>query len=38
MKQPIIEIKRADEKTVKALIEAGILEVKEDGLHVVEKE
>lgn len=38
MKKPIIEIKRADETMVKALIEAGILEVREDGLHVAEKE
>ena len=37
MKQ-IIEIKRASAALIAVLIKVGILEVKEDGLHVVEKE
>ena len=32
MKEPIIEIKRASEETIKALINAGILVVTENGL------
>lgn len=37
MKEPIIEIPRASEELIKALIESGILVVKEDGLHVSEQ-
>ena len=37
MKQPIIPIHRADEKLVQALVNAGILEVTEDGIKVNEK-
>ena len=32
MKEPIIEIKRASEETIKALINAGILVVTDSGL------
>lgn len=37
MKTPIIEIPRASENTIKALINAGILEVTDDGIKVTEK-
>ena len=38
MKNPIIEIQRASEQTVKALIDAGILYVGEDNqIHVTER-
>lgn len=36
MKKPIIDIPRASEDTVQALINAGILEVTEDGVRVKE--
>ena len=36
MKTPIIEIQRASENTIQALVNAGILEVSEDGIHVTE--
>lgn len=36
MKQPIIPINRASEALVNALIDAGILEVTEEGLKVKE--
>lgn len=36
MKQPIIEIGRASEETVMALIKMGILIVNETGIHVKE--
>ena len=36
MKEPIIEIKRANEETIKALINAGIIEVTDNGLRVKE--
>lgn len=36
MKQPIIEIGRASEETVMALIKMGILIVNENGIHVKE--
>lgn len=38
MKQPIIEIPRANENLVKALINAGILEVTENGIKVTENQ
>lgn len=37
MKTPIIPIKRAEEKTIKALIDAGYLYVDENGIHVTEQ-
>lgn len=37
MKTPIIEIPRASENLVKALIYAGILEVTDEGIKVAEK-
>lgn len=37
MKTPIIEIPRASESTINALINAGILEVTENGIKVEEK-
>lgn len=37
MKQPIIPIPRADNETVKALIEAGYLYVDESGIHAIEQ-
>lgn len=37
MGKPIIPIPRANESTIKALIDSGIIEVREDGLHVAEK-
>ena len=36
MKTPIIPIERASENLIKALIDAGILEVTEDGLKCKE--
>ena len=36
MKTPIIPIPRASERTIKALINAGILEVTEDGIKVTD--
>jgi hypothetical protein len=36
MTTPLGVIERADEETVLALIDAGILEVAEDGLRVAE--
>lgn len=36
MKQPIIEIGRASEEAVMALIKMGILIVNETGIHVKE--
>ena len=35
-KKPIIEIKRVRESWIAGLIDAGILTVDDDGLHVVE--
>lgn len=37
MQKPIIPIERASEELIKALINAGILEVTEDGLKCAEK-
>ena len=37
MKTPIIPIEKANEETVKALIELGYLYVDESGLHVTEE-
>ena len=37
MKAPIIEIPRASEKMIQALINAGILEVTDEGIKVAEK-
>lgn len=37
MGKEIITIERADERTIKALIEAGILFIDENGIHVVEE-
>ncbi len=34
MKTPIIDIPRASESTIRALINAGILEVTEDGIKI----
>lgn len=36
MKEPIIPIPRASEELINALIEAGILEVTENGLRCAE--
>lgn len=36
MKTPIIPIPRASESTIQALINAGILEISEDGIKVTE--
>ena len=36
MKQPIIHIERASEELILSLIQAEILEVREDGVHVKE--
>lgn len=38
VKPSIIPIPRASEELIMSLINAGILEVREDGLHCVEKE
>lgn len=37
MKEPMIPIQRANESTIKALIDAGILYVDDTGIHVTEK-
>lgn len=37
MKTPIIPIEKADEKTIKALVDAGYLYADENGLHVTEQ-
>lgn len=37
MQKPIIPIERASEEVIDALIKAGILEVREDGVHCKEK-
>lgn len=37
MKAPIIQIKQADEKVVKALIDLGYLYVDESGIHATEQ-
>lgn len=37
MKEPIIPIERSSEALILALINAGVLEVTEDGLRVNEK-
>lgn len=37
MKTPIVEIPRASESTIKALINAGILEITDEGIKVTEK-
>ena len=36
MKPPIITIPRASESTIQALVNAGILEVTEEGIKVAE--
>ena len=36
MKQPIIEIPRASEGTIRALVNAGILEITNEGIKVTE--
>ena len=36
MKTPIIEIPRARESTIQALVNAGILEVTDNGIKVTE--
>ena len=36
MKTPIIEIPRASESTIQALVNAGILEVTENGIKITE--
>lgn len=36
MKTPIIEIPRASESTIQALVNVGILEVTENGIKVTE--
>lgn len=36
MKTPIIPIPRASESTIQALVNAGILEISEDGIKVTE--
>ena len=36
MKTPIIEIPRASESTIQELINAGILEISEDGIKVTD--
>lgn len=36
MKSPIIPIPRASESTIQALVNAGILEISEDGIKVTE--
>ena len=36
MKSPIITIPRASESTIQALVNAGILEVTEEGIKVAE--
>lgn len=36
MKKPIIEIQRASESTIQALISVGILEVSESGIKVTD--
>lgn len=37
MKTPIIPIKKADEKTINALVELGYLYMDETGIHVTEQ-
>lgn len=36
MNKPIIDIPRASESTIQALVNAGILEVTEEGIKVAE--
>lgn len=38
MKKPIIEIKRANNETIKALIQLGYLYVDENGIHAIDTE
>ena len=37
MKTPIIPIEKANEETIKALIDAGYLYVDENGIHVTDQ-
>ena len=37
MKEPMIPIERASEATIMSLVKLGLLEIKDDGIHVVEK-
>ena len=36
MQKPIIEIQRASERTIRALVYAGILEITDEGIKVTE--